>query len=225
MDHIKDFTLCHDNDRHFLQSTAVYQTATPKIYTQKALREKQREDWVVRNMDDQSVFGPDLFRRSYRDAVNNEWLSDYRIIAVGISGAESHEVANALASATESKGRNPLTSTHFLRGLAFTLAMGGATKGSEDERNQYPVLHRLYEHRRQVRQYGKGAGHRTGQGLAPRPDAGNGYRQVAGSVHPRPPGRQKQRNEAGRGQGQSWPRVHLRSLMASSNVGIFGRGD
>ena len=132
VDQIKDFTLCHDNDR-FPAKHRIYQTATPKIYTQKALREKQKEDWVVRNMDDQSVFGPDLFRRSYRDAVNNEWLSDYRIIAVGISGAESHEVANALASTTQSKGRNPLTSTHFLRGLAFTLAMGGATKGREDE--------------------------------------------------------------------------------------------
>ena len=132
VDQIKDFTLCHDNDR-FPAKHRIYQTATPKIYTQKALREKQKEDWVVRNMDDQSVFGPDLFRRSYRDAVENKWLSDYRIIAVGISGAESHEVANALANTTESKGRNPLTSTHFLRGLAFTLAMGGATKGREDE--------------------------------------------------------------------------------------------
>ena len=132
VDQIKDFTLCHDNDR-FPAKHRIYQTATPKIYTQKALREKQKEDWVVRNMDDQSVFGPDLFRRSYRDAVENKWLSDYRIIAVGISGAESHEVANALASTTESRGRNPLTSTHFLRGLAFTLAMGGATKGREDE--------------------------------------------------------------------------------------------
>ena len=132
VDQIKDFTLCHDNDL-FPAKHRIYQTATPKIYSQKALREKQKEDWVVRNMDDQSVFGPDLFRRSYRDAVNNEWLSDYRIIAVGISGAESHEVANALASATESKGQNPLTSTHFLRGLAFTLAMGGATKGRVDE--------------------------------------------------------------------------------------------
>ncbi|MDE2842099.1 MAG: DEAD/DEAH box helicase family protein, partial [Chloroflexota bacterium] len=132
VDQIRDFTLCHDNDM-FPAKHRIYQTATPKIYTQKALREKQKEDWVVRNMDDQRVFGPDLFRRSYRDAVENKWLSDYRIIAVGISGAESHEVANALASATESKGRNPLTSTHFLRGLAFTLAMGGATKGREDE--------------------------------------------------------------------------------------------
>ena len=131
-DQIKDFTLCHDNGK-FPAKHRIYQTATPKIYTQKALREKQKEDWVVRNMDDQSVFGPDLFRRSYRDAVSNGWLSDYRIIAVGISGAESHEVANALANTTESKGRNPLTSTHFLRGLAFTLAMGGATKGHEDE--------------------------------------------------------------------------------------------
>ena len=132
VDQIKDFTLCHHNDR-FPAKHRIYQTATPKIYTQKALRDKQKEDWVVRNMDDQTVFGPDLFRRSYRDAVENKWLSDYRIIAVGISGAESHEVANALASTTESKGRNPLTSTHFLRGLAFTLAMGGATKGREDK--------------------------------------------------------------------------------------------
>ena len=132
VDQIKDFTLCHDNGT-FPAKHRIYQTATPKIYTQKTLREKQKEDWVVRNMDDQSVFGPDLFRRSYRDAVNNGWLSDYRIIAVGISGAESHEVANALANTTESKGRNPLTSTHFLRGLAFTLAMGGATKGRQDE--------------------------------------------------------------------------------------------
>ena len=133
VDQIKDFTLCHDNGK-FPAKHRIYQTATPKIYTQKALREKQEEDWVVRNMDDQSVFGPDLFRRSYRDAVKNKWLSDYRIIAVGISGAESHEVANTLASATESKGRNPLTSSHFLRGQAFTLAMGGATKGREDEK-------------------------------------------------------------------------------------------
>ena len=132
VDQIKDFTLCHDNEK-FPAKHRIYQTATPKIYTQKALREKQKEDWVIRNMDDQSVFGPDLFRRSYRDAVENKWLSDYRIIAVGISGAESHEIANALASTTESKGRNPLTSTHFLRGLALTLAMGGATKGREDE--------------------------------------------------------------------------------------------
>ena len=132
VEQIKDFTLCHDNEA-FPAKHRVYQTATPKIYTQKALREKQKEDWIVRNMDDQSVFGPDLFRRSYRDAVDNGWLSDYRIIAVGISGAESHEVANALASTTESKGRNPLTSTHFLRGLAFTLAMGGATKGPDHE--------------------------------------------------------------------------------------------
>ena len=132
VDQIRDFTLCHDN-RMFPAKYRIYQTATPKIYTQKALREKQKEDWVVRNMDDQSVFGPDLFRRSYRDAVDNEWLSDYRIIAVGISGPEAHGIANALASSTESKGRNPLASSHFLRGLAFTLAMGGATKGTENE--------------------------------------------------------------------------------------------
>ena len=83
-------------------------------------------------MDDEETFGVELYRKSYGEAVKNGWLADYRIIAVGVNGEDDFEVANRLAQETESKGRSALTTTHFLRGLAFALAMGGATQSEED---------------------------------------------------------------------------------------------
>ena len=124
---LRDFTLCHDNDE-FPAVYRVYQTATPRIYDVKPQRNTDKpSDWVVRTMDDEQVFGVELYRKSYVEAVNNDWLSDYRIIALGINDSDSYALVNQLAQNTQSKGRRKLTSSDYLRGLAFTLAMGGAT--------------------------------------------------------------------------------------------------
>ena len=127
---IRDFTLCHDNEA-FPATYRVYQTATPRIYDTSRVNQDQASDWIVRTMDDETVFGVELYRKSYVEAVKNGWLADYRIIAVGVNGPDAYRIANTLAGETASKGRNPLTSTHFLRGLAFSLAMGGATQNRE----------------------------------------------------------------------------------------------
>ena len=127
---VRDFTLCHDNDA-MPAIYRVYQTATPRVYDTTKVRLDRNSDWIVRSMDDEEVFGVELYRKSYLEAVNNAWLADYRIIAVGVNGPDVYEVANRLAQDTESKGRNRLNTPHFLRGLAFALAMGGATQ-SED---------------------------------------------------------------------------------------------
>ena len=126
----RDFTLCHDNAA-FPAVHRLYQTATPRIYEtrQRPRTEDRPGDWIVRSMDDETVFGVELYRKNYVEAVNNQWLADYRIIAVAVNGPDEHRLANQLAGATASKGRQSLTTTHFLRGLAFTLAMGGAARG------------------------------------------------------------------------------------------------
>ena len=124
---IRDFTLCHNNDA-FPATYRVYQTATPRIYDTTRVNQDQASDWIVRSMDHEATFGVELYRKSYTEAVNNRWLADYRIIAVGVNGPDEFRIANTLAGQTQSKGRNPLTSAHFLRGLAFSLAMGGATQ-------------------------------------------------------------------------------------------------
>ena len=129
---IKDFTLCHDS-KAFPATYRVYQTATPRIYDTSKVDKTKGGDFIVRSMDDEEVFGVELYRKSYVEAVNNDWLADYRIIAVGISGSNERDIANTLAGITQSKGRNALTTTDFLRGMAFTLVMGGATRGEEEE--------------------------------------------------------------------------------------------
>ena len=124
---IRDFTLCHDNDA-FPATYRVYQTATPRIYDTSSTRSVKDSDWIVRSMDDETVFGVELYRKSYVEAVRNGWLADYRIIALAINDPAAYAEANELAQNTKSKGKNALTSTNYLRGLAFALAMGGATQ-------------------------------------------------------------------------------------------------
>ena len=128
---IRDFTLCHDNDA-FPATYRIYQTATPRIYDTSRVNRDQARDWIVRSMDDETVFGVELYRKSYVEAVRNGWLSDYRIIALGVNDPEAFRQANLLAANTQSRGRRPLTSADYLRGLAFTLAMGGATQDKEN---------------------------------------------------------------------------------------------
>ena len=123
---LRDFTVCHDRGK-FPATYRVYQTATPRIYDGK--RATGNPNWIVRSMDDETTFGVELYRKSYLEAVRNRWLSDYRIIAMGINDPEAFETANILAKNTKSKGRGKLTTTDYMRGLAYALTMGGATQG------------------------------------------------------------------------------------------------
>ncbi len=130
---IRDFTLCHNNDE-FPATYRVYQTATPRVYNTSKGADRNA-DYIIRSMDDEEVFGVELYRKSYVEAVNNRWLSDYRIIALAINDPDAYEEANNLARNTQSKGRRKLSSADYMRGLAFALAMGGAaqTRKGEDD--------------------------------------------------------------------------------------------
>ena len=145
---LREFTLCHDRDA-FPATYRVYQTATPRIYSDNALAltagRADRADFVVRQMDDQATFGVELYRRSYADAVRNGWLSDYRIIAMGVGDQRAIDLANLLVREADEKAaleaeaaergmkaksrskradRLPTTGD-YLKGMAFALAMGG----------------------------------------------------------------------------------------------------
>lgn len=129
---IKDFTLCHDRDE-FPAKYRVYQTATPRIYSSEVQNQK-KDRWLVRTMDDETVFGVLLARRSYIEAVENGWLCDYRIIAIGVNDDAAFDQANTLASLARSDSVASLKTAHYLRGLSFALAMAGAT-ASESQGN------------------------------------------------------------------------------------------
>ena len=123
---IRDFTICHD-DKRFPTKYRIYQTATPRVYDTSGSSKSKNPDWVVRNMDDETVFGVELYRKSYMEAVSNGWLADYRIIALGVNDAAAYAAANELARTTAQKGRNALTTAHFLKGMTLALVLGGGT--------------------------------------------------------------------------------------------------
>ncbi|MDE0212111.1 MAG: hypothetical protein OXJ64_19805, partial [Boseongicola sp.] len=125
MEKLRDFTVCHD-DARFPAKYRVYQTATPRVYNigGRSGWSRKNDEWVVRDMADEEVFGPELYRQSYADAVANGWLTDYRIIAIGVNDEDTYRTANELASVSSRK----LSTSHFLRGLALALVMGGALR-------------------------------------------------------------------------------------------------
>ncbi len=123
-DALKNFTICHDSER-FPANFRLYQTATPRIYDDESKRRAKEKNLHIRDMDDQATFGPELDRRSYQEAVKNNWLSDYKIIAIAVNDHETMQQANKLAnSVKKAKGKKPkLGVTDYQKGLAFALAM------------------------------------------------------------------------------------------------------
>ena len=75
------FLLVHDEQR-IRARKRLYTTATPRIYTE-ATRRKAQEDvrkLEVFSMDDAAVYGPEFYRMTFAEAVEGEYLSDYRVV-------------------------------------------------------------------------------------------------------------------------------------------------
>jgi len=125
-DRLRDFTVCHDDSR-FPARYRVYQTATPRVYGTGQKNTGRKTDWLVRDMRDETIFGVELYRKTYTEAVRNGWLTDYRIIALGVNDPEALETANRLAREAGTS-RQASTTVTFLRGLTMALVMGGGLR-------------------------------------------------------------------------------------------------
>ena len=143
---IRDFTLCHHNHA-FPATYRVYQTATPRIYDTKKQARRKNNDWIVRSMDDEEIFGVELYRKSYVEAVHNRWLSDYRIIALAINDTDAYLEASALARKTKSKGRSPVDNNELFAWPRLCPGHGWRYPRQSKRWCRDQVLHCLYEHR------------------------------------------------------------------------------
>lgn len=91
---LRNFTVCHDNAL-LPARNRLYMTATPKTFT-RGTAEAHDEAYVVVSMNDEATFGPNLAEVSYREAVEQEALTDYRIAAI-VPHNESYEFADKRA--------------------------------------------------------------------------------------------------------------------------------
>ena len=89
------FVMVH-SDEHVPAAKRLYQTATPRVFTERQ-RRKIEERAVAGfgaagnsySMDDESVFGPVFYEMSFVEAIERELVSDYRVLVVGVNEREA----------------------------------------------------------------------------------------------------------------------------------------
>ena len=100
---ISPFRLVHDPSR-IRARKRLYTTATPRIYTSAVQsRAAANRELEVYSMDDGSVYGPVLYRMAFSEAIEGDWLTDYRVIILTLKpGQVSVALENLLATEQES---------------------------------------------------------------------------------------------------------------------------
>ena len=78
------FRMVHDENR-VKGHRRLYMTATPRVFTEKAKQKAEENDVDSFSMDDESVYGPVLYRMEFAEAVDRGWLSDYEVVVIAVS--------------------------------------------------------------------------------------------------------------------------------------------
>ena len=83
-DSTSPFVLVHDKKR-IQASKRLYMTATPRLFTESAKTKAARHDIEVYSMDDLASYGPEFHRLQFSRAVEQNLLSDYKVVVLAMS--------------------------------------------------------------------------------------------------------------------------------------------
>jgi len=97
------FVRIHNND-YVRAQKRLYMTATPRIFADKARRKADDYDAELASMDDKEKFGPDFFHRGFGWAVDQQLLTDYKVVVLAVDkGLISTTIQNRLKESSELK--------------------------------------------------------------------------------------------------------------------------
>lgn len=95
------FVRIHDNG-YVAAKKRLYMTATPRIFGDAAKRKADDYDAELASMDDETKFGKDLFHRGFGWAVENDLLTDYKVVVLAVDeGLISTTIQNRLKAGPE----------------------------------------------------------------------------------------------------------------------------
>ncbi len=93
-------TLSGEDESHFVKvhdasfirgRKRLYMTATPRIYGDEAKTKARDAEAEVCSMDDAAVFGPELHRLGFGEAVGKSLLSDYKVLVLAVDEKYVHK--------------------------------------------------------------------------------------------------------------------------------------
>ena len=83
-DSASPFVLVHDGER-IRASNRLYMTATPRLYTEGAKTKAASHSVDVFSMDEAATYGPEFHRLPFSRAVEQDLLSDYKVVVLAMS--------------------------------------------------------------------------------------------------------------------------------------------
>lgn len=93
------FVKVHE-DRFLKAKKRIYMTATPRLYSEAAQKKAKEADALLCSMDDAAIYGEEIYRIGFGEAVDKKLLSDYKVIVLTI---EENQLAPELKKAIDDK--------------------------------------------------------------------------------------------------------------------------
>ncbi|MCM3516245.1 type ISP restriction/modification enzyme [Nocardioides sp. P86] len=124
------FVKVHDNNV-LRAAKRLYMTATPRVFGEEAKRKAVDADAVLADMNDETIYGPELHRLGFGDAVEADLLTDYKVLVLAV---DQSYVAENFQQAMASTGEIALDDAAKLIGSWNGLAknFGSTAAGSDD---------------------------------------------------------------------------------------------
>ena len=99
-DKTSPFVLVHDGER-IRAARRLYMTATPRLYTEGAKSKAARHSVDVFSMDDEKTYGPEFHRLPFSRAVEQDLLSDYKVVVLAVSEEHVNPALQAHLASSE----------------------------------------------------------------------------------------------------------------------------
>ncbi len=89
------FTLCH-SDANIKATKRLYMTATPKVYSESSKAKAKESDNVIYSMDDEEIFGEEIYTLNFERAIALDLLTDYKVIILAVRKENLSGVTNSV---------------------------------------------------------------------------------------------------------------------------------
>ncbi|GAA9993199.1 DEAD/DEAH box helicase family protein [Helicobacter pylori] len=89
------FTLCH-SDENIKAKKRLYMTATPKVYSESSKARAKESDNAIYSMDDESVFGEEIYTLNFERAIALDLLTDYKVMILAVRKENLSGVTNSV---------------------------------------------------------------------------------------------------------------------------------
>ncbi|WP_423973035.1 DEAD/DEAH box helicase family protein [Helicobacter pylori] len=89
------FTLCHSNE-NIKAKKRLYMTATPKVYSESSKAKAKEKDNAIYSMDDEEIFGEEIYTLNFSKAIALDLLTDYKVIILAVRKENLSGVTNSV---------------------------------------------------------------------------------------------------------------------------------